>query len=133
MGATGARGELGRPGRWCTKSGNVADDGDPLGLGVSIGLRVFLVVEHRNRVACEDHRHRQRNCDAKAAFVFLCFVLGAHFGLPFVRFAGVLPACKHHCRERANFVFSRKLAISLSHRIISASKYCQQVVKHANV
>jgi hypothetical protein len=133
MGATGARGELGRPGRGLTKSGNVADDGWPMGGGGCICLRIFLMVEHRDRIAGEDHRHRQRNCNAKAAFIFLCFGFGAHFGLPFVRFAGVLPACQYLCRERANFSFLRKLANSLYCWHICASNYCQQVVNYANV
>lgn len=94
MGATGGlfgrEGELGRPGRGLTKSGNVADNGWPMGGGGCICLRIFLLVEHRDRIAGKDHRHRQRDGHSEATFVFLCFGFGAHFGLPFVRFAGVI-------------------------------------------
>lgn len=90
MGATGAgRGELGRPGRGLTKSGKVADNDWPLGVGVCIDLIVFLVVEHRDGIAGEDHGHRQGDGYPEAAFIFFCFGFGAHFGLPFVRFTGV--------------------------------------------
>jgi hypothetical protein len=129
----GRGGELGRPGRGLTKSGNVADNGWPMGGGGCISLRIFLVVEHRDRIAGEDHRHRQRNRNSKAAFIFLHFGFGAHFGLPFVRFAGVCPACKHLCRERANFNFWRNLAKYSQINPNGAGKYCQQVVDYANV
>ena len=49
-----------------------------------IYLLVFLMIERRNRVACEDHRHRQCNGCPKAAFALLGFAFGVHFGLPFL-------------------------------------------------
>lgn len=83
------RGELGRPGRGLSKSGNIADNDWPLGMGVSIGLRIFLVIEHRNSIAGENHRHRQGYRDAEAAFGVFGFGFGAHLNLPFVWFAAV--------------------------------------------
>mgnify|MGYP001806397942 CR=1 FL=1 len=95
MGATGdlvgGGGEPSGPGRGLTKSGKVADDDRPLGMGVCIDLIVFLVIEHRNRIAGKDHGHGQGHGHPETAFAFLeaflCFVFGAHFGLPFVCFA----------------------------------------------
>ncbi len=85
MGATGAGwGELGRPGRGLTKSGKVADNDWPLGVGVCIDLIFFLMVEHRNGIAREDHGDRQCDGNPEAALVFFSVGIGDHLVFPLV-------------------------------------------------
>ncbi len=111
MGATGdlvgGGGEPGDPGRGLTRSGKIADNDRPLGMGICIDLIVFLVIEHRNRIAGKDHGHGQGHGYPEAAFAFfeafLCFVFGAHLVFPLFAlpaFAGLPTSLQGACQFR---------------------------------
>lgn len=98
------------------------------------------MVEYRNGVAREDHRHRYRDSNPKAAFtfcgVFIDVQSGVGFGAHLVFPLYVLPALpgfQSYSRDRANSAFYRISAVFMENSPLGDGKYCHRVAKYANV